>query len=439
MRIQRFIVATLAATLLLSGCTSLSLSDSDILAPPKAAGHRAAIQSLIEEDAGGYYSLLYPISGNYKSGIILHDTDNDGADEAVALYTAADGTPRLLTAIQQDENYRLDGSIALQSANISSLSFADVNADGAEELLISFDKGSPLSSLKAYFIKDGITGLSVAGSFNDYVTGDFDGNSADDILLFYPTDGQAPAKASLTVYAEDGFSEKSSCEIDSDVISYAQLRYGKITEDIDGVIADGMLLNGGYTTQLLYYDSAAHMLVNPLFQNNSCNESIRSAAALSTDIDGDGIAEIPLCFLSEHADDEDESDVCSIARWSGYDPEQMALVIKQNAILCEKLGFMLCFDTEQLNEMTARYTADNAVTIYRLNFINADAALGAELLTIKRYEKNSYDSSLTAEADLFETTTYIYTYILGEGSPFTHNDIENSFTLLEADEYLNGG
>lgn len=435
MRIQRFIAATLAAALLLSGCASLSLSGNDILAPPKAAGHRAAIQSLIEEDSGGYYSLLYPTSGSYKSGIILHDTDGDGSDEAVALYTAADGTPRLLTAVQQDENYRLDGSIALDSANISSLNFADVNADGTQELLISFDAGSPLASLKAYFLNDGINELSVAESFNDFITGDFDGNSADDILLLYPTDGQAPAKASLTVYAEGAFSEKASCEIDSDVISYAQLRYGKINGDIDGAIADGMLLNGDYTTQLLYYDSAAHMLLNPLFQNNSYGESVRSVATLSTDIDDDGIAEIPLCFLPEHAEGEDESTVCSIARWSGYDPEQMALIIKQDAILCEKLGFMLCLNTEQLNEMTARYTADNAVTLYRLNFTNAEAALGAELLTIKRYEKNSYDSSLTAEADLFESTTYIYTYILGEGSPFTHNDIENSFTLLGADEY----
>ena len=102
MRIQR-LLATALATLLLSGCTSLSLSGPDILAPPKAAGRRAEIQSLIEKDSGGAYALIYPTSGSYKSGIVMIDTDADGTEEAVALYTAADGTPRIAYQYSAEE------------------------------------------------------------------------------------------------------------------------------------------------------------------------------------------------------------------------------------------------------------------------------------------------------------------------------------------------
>ena len=59
--------------------------------------------------------------------------------------------------------------------------------------------------------------------------------------------------------------------------------------------------------------------------------------------------------------------------------------------------------------------------------------IGSELLTVKRYGKNSYDSSRTAEADLAESSAYIYTYVLSEGSTFNHDDIKNSFTLLGAE------
>lgn len=432
MRIQR-LLATALATLLLSGCTSLSLSGPDILAPPKAAGRRAEIQSLIEKDSGGAYALIYPTSGSYKSGIVMIDTDADGTEEAIALYTAADGTPRILTAQEQDEHFRSTGAVKLPSANITAISFGDFNADGVKEPVVSFDGGTTHTSLKAYLSGDELTEISVADGYIDYITADFDGNSADDILLFRPSGEKAPAKGSLMIYEKDGFVEKSSCETDAAVTSYPQLRYDKISDDLKGVIADGKRPNGEYTTQLIYYDNAAKMLVNPLFLNNSYRDSARTVPVMSADIDGDGIFDIPLCSLTGHTEDEDLSAVCSRARWNNYDPEQMALAFKQDSILCEKLGFLLKSDAGVLNSVTARYTAENAVTLYALSFKDGDPVIGGELLTVKRYGKSSYDSSRTAEADLFESSNYIYTYVLSEGSPFSHDDVKNSFALTGAE------
>ncbi len=432
MRIQR-LVATALATVLLSGCTSLSLNGPDILAPPKAAGHRAEIQSLIEKDAGGAYALIYPASGSHKSGIVMIDVDADGVEEAFAMYTTADGTPRMLTAKEQDGHYRSTGAVKLPSAKITAVSFGDFNTDSVKEPVVSFDGGTTHSSLKAYMPGEELTEISVADGYIDYITADFDGNSADDILLLRPAAGKDPAKGSLMVFDKGGFSEKSSCETDSAVTSYSQLRYDKISDGLNGVIADGKRADGEYTTQLIYYDSAAKMLVNPLLLNNSYLDSARTFSVASADIDGDGVFEIPLCSLTEHTKDEDVAAVCGRARWNSYDPEQMALTPKQDSILCEKLGFILKFDANVLNTVTARYTAENAVTLYALSFKDGDPVIGSELLTVKRYGKNSYDSSRTAEADLAESSAYIYTYVLSEGSTFNHDDIKNSFTLLGAE------
>ena len=433
MRIQRLIATAAAAALLLSGCNSLSLSGQDILAPPKAAGHRAEIQSLIEKDAGGAYALIYPASGSFKSGVLLHDVNADGAEEAAALYTASDGTPKLLTAAEQDGSYRLTGVTVLPSSNVSKLEFADCNGDGIQELLISFDTGTQSSTLNAYFSAEELIGLNVAEGFIDYVTGDLDGNSAADILLLKPADEKSPAAASLTVFGESGFEEISSCETDSDVLTYAKLNCGKISEDIEGVIADGIRDSGEYSTQLIYFDRGANTLINPLFLNSSYAESVRTCPVTSADIDGDDIIEVPLCSLMEYGKDEDAASVCYRAHWSRYDPELMTLSYKQDSVLCEKLGFLLCFDPEVVSAVTARYSAENAVTLYAIDYKDAEPVPGKELLTVKRYFKSSYDSSLTAEADLYESTAYIYSYVLNEGSPFTNEIIENSFTPLEAE------
>ncbi len=431
MKGQRLLAAVLMTALLLSGCTSLSLSGADILAPPKAAGSRAEIQTMIEKDAKGAYSLIYPVSGNYRSGIILQDINSDGVEEAVALYTASDQTPRMLVSLKTDDSYTKYSSTRLRSANISTLCFADVNADGIQEIVIGYEIGSPLSAAEAYMMSDSIDSVPIAGGFTDYVVGDFDGNSAADILVLTPHAGETAAKAQLMVYTDDGFAEKSACDIDSDVRSYAGLRFDRISDELYGAVADGRLESGDYTTQLLYYDSAAHMLVNPLFLNSSYGESVRSCSVTSADINGDGIIDVPLCSLSGHTKDEEPETVCHLVRWSDYDPEQMALSAILEGVLCDRLGFMLQFTPEQLSALTARYTDDNAVTLYSLSAKGAEPVVGKELITVKRYEKNSYDSSLTAEANLGESATYIYTYILKEGSPFTHDAIKDSFKLLD--------
>lgn len=433
MKVQRMLAAVITAAVLLTGCTSLSLNDPGILAPPKAGGDRAQVQSMIEKDAKGAYKLIYPASGEYKSGIIQHDVNSDGEDEAFALFVGADGTPRLLTAVKKGDDYALYGSTELYSTGVHKLSFADVNSDGTEEIIISYDFASPVSALQAYFLTDGIGSVAVAQGFTDYAVGDFDDNASADILLMTPAEDNKAAKARLLVYGDDGFGEKSACEIDANVLSYVNLRFGKICGDVKGAIADGRLDNGDYTTQLLYYDLAAHMLVNPLFLNSSYSQSVRSCSVCCTDIDGDGVVEVPLCSLMEHTKDEDAETVCLTARWCDYDPELMALSFTQSAVLCDQLGFML-LDAEAVAPLTARYTADNAVTLYELGYKGGEPVIDRELMTVKRYEKNSYDSSLTAEAKLVDTAAHTYTYILSEGSPFTHDTIKDSFHLLKADD-----
>ena len=128
MRIRRLTAVICTAAVLLSGCTSLSLNGHDILAPPKAAGSRAELQKIIEKDSGGKYTLISPAAGDNKSSVINHDFDNDGNEETVALYTAADGTARVLAATEKGSSYSLIGSSQLSSANVSAVAFANVDA-----------------------------------------------------------------------------------------------------------------------------------------------------------------------------------------------------------------------------------------------------------------------------------------------------------------------
>lgn len=430
MKIQRLLAAAVSAALLLSGCSALSLSGSDILAPPKAAGSRAEIQRMIEDDAGGSYTLIYPAKGDFRSGAMLRDIDGDGDDEAVALYTAADGTARVMLADKGGEGYRFIGSGALSSPNVSRLSFADINADGVEEVIVGCDAGAPIAELNAYIAGEELMKVKIAEGFTDYMTGDFDGDLADDVLLLMPVNVKETAKAELMVYSDGSFGSRSAVEIDPNILSYASLTFGMLSEGAPGAVIDGVLESGEYTTQLICYDASAGALMNPLLLNASYNDTRRSCAVTSFDIDGDGVIEFPLCDLMEYAKDEDPSAVCYTAVWSAYDPAELEPVYKTQTILCESLGCMLVLKPALSDTVTARCPDSDTVVLYSLEHKGGEPIIGGAVLTLKRYDKGSFDSSLIAEAVLYESNTSVYTYILADGAGYTDEEIKDSFMLM---------
>ena len=429
MKRLRLMIAVLTAAVLLSGCRALSLYGPDILTPPRASGGRAEIQHMIEEDAGGGYTLIYPSSGDYKSGVLLYDLDHNGAEEAIALYTSTGGSAKLLCAASQGESFKLIGSAELPSSNVNSLRFADVDGDGRDEIVVSCDAGAPIASLNAYLVGEELSRVKIAEGFTDFVTGDFDGDGAGDVLLLMPHSENVTAKAILMSYSGGSFSGKSEIEIDSEVYFYDRLYFGALGKDVVGAAADGVLENGDHTTQLLCYDPGAKTLLNPLYIFSGYSDTRRSERVFSRDINDDGVIEYPLCDPMEAEKGADPASICTRIVWCDYDYDEMLPAPVGSAIYCEPLGCMLMIRDELVDSLTAR-VEDGVMTVYSLSHKGAEPVVGAVQLTVKHYDHGSFDSSLIPEAVLYESSTDVFTYILPDKSVFTPDDVKNSFTLM---------
>ena len=431
MRKQHITAAVAAAALLLSGCSSLSLNGSDILAPPRAAGDRAGIQKMIEDDTDGRYELICPSEGDFKNGVIMHDLNGDGTEEAIALYKSG-GDARVMVAEKQGDNYHSVGVETLSSSQVGNLRFADVDGNGRDEIIISCGDDSSSNTLGAFFTDGEASLVTVAKGFTDYITGDFDGDHRDDILVLIPASAEASAKADLMVCGKNGFESESSCEVDPSVSSYAGLSFGNVNEGQPGALLDGVTPDDKYTTQVLYYDREDKTLITPLFVASGYRDTFRTYGILSTDIDGDGITEFPLCGLSEHGKKDDISTVCPVVLWCRYETAQLAPVAKDYTMLCDQLGFQLRVDEEQTRTLTARCDSDSVFTLHEVEYKDSDPQTGKTLLAVRRYDPGSFDSSSAPEAILYESSAAIYTYTLADEAPFTDETVKNSFIPMES-------
>ena len=435
MKKRRVIIAAAILCLMLSGCSGLSLSGSDILAPPKAEGELAKILELVQESAGGKkYEMVYPASGEYQSSVIFRDLDNDGEEEAVAMYSVNPKEINVLIADPSGGGYQTTAECTVPARRLSRIEFPDFNGDGMPEILLSYPGASAQrQSLTVISLKDEADQADMPNTCAAHLVGDFNADGTADLLTLALSDGKTLPMAELFVGTDSGLVRQSSCEVASEAKEYTSVKFGSITEDTQGAVIDAKCAGGDYTTQLICYDESAHGVINPLYVSSSYESTKRSVAINSADIDGDGVTEIPLCSLMDYAPNEDASSVCNRIDWSCYDYNELALTVKQSAILCDKLGFMLRLTPEHADIVTARYTEGNTATVYLWEYKRSNPERTAKLLTIRRYDKNAYNVETVYESVAGQNSSCIYTYVLDADAGsygYTAEEVESNFFIL---------
>ena len=427
----RLIAAGLCCVFL-AGC-SLSLTGRDVLAPPRAQGPQSELQSLIEEHAGGSYSLVYPTAGDYRNAVIDCDVDGDDIGESLALYRRRDDVTHILLIRRDGADYRIAGESSIHGAGVEKIDFDDLDGDGRSEIIIVYPDGaSGLLSLTV-MRADGAAQADLPAACNTFVTGCFDGDSRDILLLsLSSTIGSASAK--LIRYADGQLTEKAVCEMDSQITGFEKITCGNVSEGIKGAFVDGVNSAGELTTQVLCYDPAARSLQNPLFIYAGYDSTRRTDRIPSADVDLDGLIELPICSLFDHSEDEAAETVCRRVTWNNYNPAEMALTSKKTVVLCEELGFRFTIGNSRVGSVTARYADADTMCLYAWEFRDDRMRCTDLLLTIRRRMKDALDPGALTDAVLAESETAVYTFSapsVDSSLGYTGEEIAAGFALTE--------
>lgn len=407
------IAVLMAIAVILSSCSNLD--GSGIMCPPKATGSKAEIQELIDEQTSGEYTLKYPKSGTSRSSIVMCDVDCDDEQEAVAFYTTADSKIHMLFVQCEDNDYTVADDIICTGTDIDLVGFADIDGDKNKEVLIGYSMSSVAqNTLTVYRFKDKVSPLDTAVSYSSIVTGDFNYDNHDDILLLSLYSGDSPAQAQLMVYSgNNSLSEMGSVELDSDITGYAQTSYTMISEGTYGAVIDGINSADEYTTQLIYYDPSQPLLVNPLYVYSGYSLTKRSTQICSDDIDSDDVIEIPLCSQMGYSSSEDVNTVSRQVDWSKFDKDSVSLNTVSSAIMCIPDRYMLYLPSKWVGTVTARYIQNSRETIvYVWEYVDGVLQKSTKLLTVKAFTKDEFDKDSEGYVELSTNGSTVYAYMI---------------------------
>ena len=170
-----------------SGCSANFVNGGNMMRPPRPTGDKADIQNIIETKAGAGFTFNYPQTGEYRSAITMEDLDNDGYDEAIALYSSGNENSKLnLMFMTKDSGeWKSIGNFTNGASGVDRMLFADINGDSQKELLLGWTSlGSNEKKLTIYAYEDDfVREMTVDSTYTELAAADFDNDAKDEIIL----------------------------------------------------------------------------------------------------------------------------------------------------------------------------------------------------------------------------------------------------------------
>lgn len=279
----------------LAGCSFINWDVSGLLRAPMIPKESLKLQAALDKALGKDSKYIFPQSGNHKSSIVQRDMNGDSKDEAIVFYfsDAKGKTARILVLTDNGDKWDILCDIEGHGSDIDIVSFIDFNNDGKEELIIGW----------LLYTNEG-KGLSVYDIFSGVGAKEIYSTPYTEMLLLKNAVSTAPALlsvnlnthkrtsvAKLTMYKDKELKDITSCEMDGTLTSHKNITEAYVSDKNKGIIVDGET-NGTYSTQILFWNGKE--LTNPYYKNKQLNELlVRNNNLLCTDIDKDGIIEIP--------------------------------------------------------------------------------------------------------------------------------------------------
>lgn len=324
MKKTKFILVSALCAVFMSGCT-LGGSVDSLLSPPKLSEEQNAVYDALIKSAGNDIRLKYPRAGEYRSAFVFADIDGEPDREAVVFYektaeTEGGGNVRINIIDRRGGKWTSVYDHAGAGTGIDRILFSDLGESGRQNVIIGYTLLSGERSVQIYSYGDGRLTTEYSDSYSTMFTADLERNGKNELILIRP--GNQLRKASLSSVSADQVSgeitETGSVALDESATEFVSVAAGYVGKETPAIFIDG-LSGGQLTTEIIY--SVDGQLRNPLYLGESglIEKTRRPAGYPCTDIDLDGVIEIPTLTLFPGYFDDSAGTKLYSTDWNVFD------------------------------------------------------------------------------------------------------------------------
>lgn len=337
-----------------------------LIRPPKLEGENLSIQLAFEDSIDGNYVLKQPLSGEYRSAYIFADLTGDNDNEVIVFYSKSIE----LGIVHMNILDKIDGewvSIAdFQSDynDIREINFADLNGDNTKEVIVGWTVlGESYAKLMTVYQFSSDDNIVISPIFTDYYSmfavSDIDSDGNDDIISIKHTlaGNVAEYTAAMLTYENNNIHIGGTFTLDNSLSSVAAINFDSgENENIRRVFIDGYKIDGGMITDCLLWENDKDSFQRYTVSGKSITSlSSRTTSVLCSDINSDGIIEVPSEeYLPNITDDNSNQNVSnlghSLINWVKISDDKAEIIDRH--IIMSQYGYRFRFSEKWLGNVS---------------------------------------------------------------------------------------
>jgi len=284
---------TAAITLLLSGCFVKTVDE--LYALPKHSDEYYDLQQAIDEvmASGAEYSA--PVSGINQQSVQLADLDGDGDNEVVVFLKNSSGEKPLNAYIfnQVDGHYQNIAVIEGNGSGFESVEYLQLDDKPGMEILIGRQLSDQvLQAMSAYTLTDGHVVELMSANYTQYTTADLDGDGRKDIFILRFDAEERQGVAELYRYEGGQMARDAEASMSTGVESIKRIVAGNMAKDVPAIFVASVYNENSILTDVFAFRDGSFQNVTSS-ENGMSVQTVRNYFVYATDIDSDGLTELP--------------------------------------------------------------------------------------------------------------------------------------------------
>lgn len=423
-KLKKLFAAVLAVLLALSfsGCSELTGLDAQaLMSPPKTTADREAIYALMGGGVGDV-TLVYPKYGDYRSAIISRDLDGCGTSEVVSFCANGDAGGTRLEFFKKNTDGVWSSMARFTSAatQVDKVFFGDLTGDGMDEIIVGW--GDPLTataSVSVYYVDgDTIREFSMTTvSYSEMLLTDFDSDNIKELFVLQAAQTSGEEIMALGgLYRFDGDQPyvSKTVPLDAAVTRYTSVSFSQVNSWRRAAVLDGVKADGRMLTQIIGYDEASDRLVSPLSNEENATDRPTAAAAVSRDVNKDGILEIPTAELTINGSETTADSTGYVITWNTYSLQDNTLTPVCTSILNTAENYNLFLPSSEDNYGCQNDTVTRTATFFTYTQIGFNGNyLGREdKFSIRVYTEEDWAEKEQDDEDILLSSSAGRVYVL---------------------------
>lgn len=326
MKILRGCAALAAAALICAagaGCSFRPTASPDELysLPQLPEQYKELEKSLdaVQSDGAEYAA---PLSGTNIQPVQLVDLNGDGKEEALAFFRkSTDEKPlKIYIFTPRGETYEQLAVIEGSGSSIYSIAYSDMDRDGKVELLVGWKVGTDLQALSVYTLRSDEPEALTCATYVKYVLADLDQDRRQELVVLH-ADSEGSSVADLYAWAPTGtltLSATARLSMTMAEMNAGRVKSGMLRDETPALFVTGVENSSMEITDILTTRQGDFLNLALSAVTGVSTEIYRYLSLYPTDINGDGITELPAPVSLPSAGEDPPPEPCYRIDWRSY-------------------------------------------------------------------------------------------------------------------------